>query len=97
HHFEGAALGRLGGLIEAGGYRRVLATEPYRARWALAEGAVVTPFVNRVTRHDMFVSIRAGFRRGELGFTLGMDASKWDVWESVTVFGAYRFEAVRKG
>ncbi|MEM8954299.1 MAG: hypothetical protein AAGD22_09135 [Verrucomicrobiota bacterium] len=97
HHFEGGALRRLGELIEAGEYGRVLATEPYRAWWAMGEGAVVTPFVNRVTRHDMFVSIRAGFRGGELGFALGMDSSKWDVWESVTIFGAYRFEAVRKG
>ena len=96
HHFEADALAELGRLIEQSGVRRVLAAEPYRSRLALAEGYLLFPAVNSVTRHDMMVSIRAGFRRGELAPALGLDEGGWQVVESVTPFGALRFSATRR-
>jgi len=93
HHFEAEDLARLGEKIEGGSLRRVLAAEPHRSRLALVEGCTLFPFVNRVTRHDMMVSIRAGFRRGELAPALGLDPDRWQVFESVTPLGALRFEA----
>jgi 2-polyprenyl-3-methyl-5-hydroxy-6-metoxy-1,4-benzoquinol methylase len=96
HHFEGEALDRLGELIRESGIRRVLAVEPHRSRLAAAQGRVLFPFVNRVTRHDMIVSIRAGFRCGELGEALGLERDRWEVEESITLMGAYRFRAERK-
>jgi hypothetical protein len=96
HHFEGDRLGMLGEEIRENGVGRVLAVEPHRSGRALAQARLLFPFVNAVTRHDMVVSIRAGFREGELASALGMGGNEWEVRESVTLLGAYRFEAVRK-
>ncbi len=95
HHFTAPLLARLGEAIEQGGARRVLAAEPHRSRLALVEGRLLFPLVNTVTRHDMIVSIRAGFRRGELAAALGLDRSRWRIVESTTALGALRFEACR--
>ena len=94
HHFESDALASLGRLIQAAGF--LCFSEPYRSRLALAEGAFLTPFVNRVTRHDMPVSIRAGFRPGELPDLLKLDRARWDVRETVSGLGACRLLASRK-
>ena len=64
HHFQDDALRELGELLRK--RRRLVMVEPWRSRVALAEGYALWPLVNQVTRHDMMVSIRAGFRRGEL-------------------------------
>jgi hypothetical protein len=96
HHFEAQPLAALGRLIDQSGAQRVVATEPHRTRLAIAQGYALFPFVNHITRHDMIVSIRAGFRRGELGAVLGLDAGSWEIVESVTLFGALRFEATRR-
>jgi hypothetical protein len=94
HHFEGGALRRLGGRME--GFAAVVAVEPWRSRTALALGGMLNPFVSRVTRHDMPVSIRAGFRRGELSGALGLDPDRWQVSESVDPRGGVRWSAVRR-
>ena len=94
HHFEGGPLGRIGGLL--GECRALCFSEPHRSRLALAEGYLLHPFVNHVTRHDMMVSIRAGFRRGELPQFLGLDPQRWELREGSTLLGAHRLLAWRK-
>lgn len=90
HHLEGEDLRRLGGLLE--GCLGVLAAEPFRGRVPLAMGRCLFPFVNDVTRHDMLVSIRAGFCAGELGGLLD-DGFLFE--ESRGVFGGIRVKGVR--
>ena len=85
-----AQLGRLGALV--GGCRVLCFCEPWRSQLALWEGRLLYPFMNRVTRHDMMVSIRAGFRRGELPKVLGL-GEEWTVQEQCTKLGAYRLLA----
>jgi len=93
HHFQDEDLARLGELL--GSRRRLLIVEPWRSRVALAEGLGLFPFVNGVTRHDMMVSIRAGFRRGELARLLGL-GEDW-VWrEEVSLLGGIRVLAWRR-
>jgi hypothetical protein len=96
HHFKAGPLAELGHLINQSAAHRVIAAEPYRSAFAIAEGYTLFPFVNHITRHDMIVSIRAGFRRGELAAALRLDTEKWSVVESVTLFGALHFEATRR-
>jgi len=94
HHFTEKELTGLATTI--GSFRRVLASEPLRARFPQVLGALLTPFVNNVTRHDMFISIRAGFRRGELPGHWQLGLEKWQVEESTGFLGAYRFIAHRR-
>jgi len=47
-----------------------------------------------ITRFDMQVSIRAGFRGDELAASLGLDQT-WHCQSRVTLFGGYRFVAIR--
>ena len=51
--------------------------------------------MNRVTKHDAKVSVKAGFRDVELQNALGLDDS-WQVTVHQTFRGAYRFVAWRK-
>ena len=85
HHLGSAELKQLGGMMQ--GVRGVLAAEPYRAALSLMLGRCLYPFVNDVTRHDMAVSIRAGFRGGEIGHLLG---NEWGWSEHKGVFGGIR-------
>lgn len=94
HHFEGVALRRLGERMA--NFAAVVAVEPWRSRTALGLGAVMLPFVSRVTRHDMPVSIRAGFRRGELAAALGLDPGRWAISESIDLRGGLRWCAVKR-
>jgi hypothetical protein len=66
HHFEPARLRELLALA-ARKAPLFVACEPRRSTWALA-GSRLLGFVgcNDVTRHDAVVSVRAGFRDGEL-------------------------------
>ncbi len=93
HHFEGADLRRLGG--RASRFTAMVVVEPWRSRLALALGGAMHPFVGRVTRHDLPVSIRAGFRRGELAEALGLDRGRWRISERIDPRGGLRWMAVR--
>ena len=94
HHFDPAALARLGARLPAK-CRILLASEPARRRWHLAQGALLSALalLSRVTRHDMRISIRAGFLRDELSHALGIDA--WKCKSPATFLGAYRLRAER--
>ena len=90
HHLVSSELQKLGAKIH--GVRGVLAAEPYRGGVSLMMSRCLLPFVNDVTRHDMMVSIRAGFRRGELSHELG-GALTWS--DQKGVFGAIRVRGIR--
>ncbi|MEM6280350.1 MAG: hypothetical protein AAF733_12790, partial [Verrucomicrobiota bacterium] len=94
HHFKEASLERLGEILE-GGFSRMVFVEPARFRgfWLLSHALL--PWVNRVTRHDMLVSIGAGFRVGELTSLLGL-GPEWQTEERVHWLGGLRFEAWRE-
>jgi hypothetical protein len=54
------------------------------------------PFVNDVTRHDMVVSIRAGFRQDELGRELSHELGGALTWsDQKGVFGGIRVRGIR--
>lgn len=94
HHFDAAALRALGRQLAA--RSRLLFVEPARRRRHLAQGAVLGPILHPLTRHDLGLSVRAGFLPGELGPALGLDAAQWDVRESMSLRGGLRFEARRR-
>jgi hypothetical protein len=93
HHFEGAQLALLGRWMRA--FEVIIINEPDRSGFPLVLGGIMHPFINRVTRHDMHVSIRAGFRQGELQEWLGLGPESWQVIESSTWRGARRVVASR--
>lgn len=93
HHFEGQALMRLGAICRE--FDLLVINEPDRSRLALWLGGAMMPFVNHVTRHDMIVSIRAGFLHGELSAMLGLDPASWKWSETSTWRGARRVLAWR--
>ena len=95
HHFTNEALARLGSRLPAE-CRVILAREPARRRRHLAQGALLSGFalLSRVTRHDMQVSIRAGFLGDELPRALGLGG--WKCETSTTFLGAYQMCAQRK-
>lgn len=90
HHFTEEQLAEIGRLLA--GCDVLCVSEPWRSRLALLGGRLLFPFVNDVTRHDMVVSIRAGFRRGELPRALGL-GNQWQVREQCTKSGACRMLA----
>jgi hypothetical protein len=93
HHFDDDGLEHLGGMLRE--RKKLVAVEPWRSRLALAEGALLFPLVNGVTRHDMMASIRAGFRKGELEALLKLGAD-WEWREEVSLLGGIRVLAWRR-
>lgn len=93
HHFEDEQLALLGKLIRK--RRSLIAVEPWRSRISLAEGFALWPVINSVTKHDMMVSIRAGFRKGELPKLLDL-GDEWEWKEEVSLLGGLRVLAWRK-
>ena len=53
-------------------------------------GALMHPWINSVTRHDMHVSITAGFAAGEIPRLLGLAPAVWSFRETSTWRGARR-------
>lgn len=88
HHFEGSALRRLGRLCE--NFEVLVFNEPDRASFPHLLGFTMWPMVNHVTRHDMHVSIRGGFARGEMQSLMGLDPAMWAIAETSTWRGARR-------
>jgi hypothetical protein len=87
HHFESDALRALGTWLA--GFDALVISEPDRARLPHFLGKTMHPWINRVTRHDMHVSIDAGFAAGELPEMLGLSRD-WHFRESSTWRGARR-------
>ena len=93
HHFEGNALTTLGKWFE--NFEVLVFNEPDRARLPHLLGGTLHPWINRVTRHDLHVSIRAGFAAGEISRLLGLAAGRWQTRESSTWRGARRVVAFK--
>lgn len=92
HHFDPGSLRKIGGI--AAGFDALVIVEPHRSRGGLALAGLLLPFVSEVTRHDMPVSIRAGFARGELTRELGLSTG-WSVTEKSHWRGSLRVVAQR--
>jgi len=88
HHFEGEALRRLGDLTA--GFDVIIFNEPSRANLPHLLGYAAHPFINRVTRHDMHVSIDAGFASNELPLLMDLSEKSWVIDEHSTWRGALR-------
>jgi hypothetical protein len=88
HHFEGDALKALGRWVENADL--LVFNEPDRATLPHWLGRLIHPCVNHVTRHDMHVSITAGFGAGEIQHDLGLDPDCWEIKESCTWRGSRR-------
>jgi hypothetical protein len=94
HHFSEEALATLGRRLRE--FRALVFCEPLRSRMVLGFSSLALPFAGEVTRHDMPVSIRAGFCQGELARFLGLEETVWAVTETTTWRGGVRFCAVRR-
>jgi hypothetical protein len=96
HHFDNTALADLGKLL--GSTRVLVLCEPARREIHVWQGRLLAPVarLNRVTRHDLHLSVRAGFRGDELPVALQLDRAgwRWQTWS--TWLGAYRVVATRK-
>lgn len=91
HHFEAEELAALGRWMRS--FKVLVINEPDRSRLPHLLGRLAHPWINRVTRHDMHVSIDAGFAAGEIGGLLGLDG--WQMKETSTWRGARRVLAWR--
>jgi hypothetical protein len=91
HHFSDEQLSVLG--RELGKFRAVCLCEPWRAVLPQVWGGVMWPLVGSVTRHDLPVSLRAGFRPGELARLLGLE--NWQIKETVDWRGSIRLVACK--
>lgn len=92
HHFDAPDLGALGQLMR--NTKFLLAREP--ARRGLWMRFLLFPFgLNRVTKHDMKVSMEAGFLGSELADALGLRQSAWKISHRQTIFHSHQLEATR--
>lgn len=94
HHFEGEALSALGRWMENA--ELLVFNEPDRAALPHGLGRLMHPWINHVTRHDMHVSITAGFAAGEIQQLLGLDPACWIFEETSTWRGSRRVIGWRK-
>ncbi len=93
HHFEDPELERFRDLL--GKFEVICINEPYRTAQTVMDARFILPFVGRATKHDMMVSIRAGFLPGELPERLGLDRGEWHVREETSWRGGLRVLASR--
>jgi len=97
HHFESPALASLGAALPKS-VRWLFVSEPERRRLHVWQGWLLHFLIrlNRVTRHDLRVSIEAGFRGSELIDAMGLaHPSEWQTRQRRTFFGAHRVSAQR--
>ncbi|QJE94967.1 class I SAM-dependent methyltransferase [Luteolibacter luteus] len=93
HHFEYEELERFRPHMEK--FDVICINEPYRTQQTLMDAKFMLPFVGRATKHDMIVSIKAGFLPGELPERLGLDSSRWKLSEETSWRGGLRVLACR--
>lgn len=92
HHLQPEELGRMGKI--ASRFEVLAFVEPLRTKDAEWMGERLLPIVGEATKHDMMVSIRAGFVAGELPELLGL-SNEWKVSERSTWRGGHRVLASR--
>ena len=88
HHFDDSKLAWLSAWLPH--FSLVIINEPLRRKAPHLLGALMHPFINDVTRHDMHVSIDAGFRRGEIMQLVGISSQQWSCEEIEHWKGACR-------
>jgi hypothetical protein len=93
HHFEDLELRRFAPLMKK--FEVICINEPLRTAQSLRNARWMLPFVGRATKHDMVVSIRAGFIPGELPNVLGLDPADWRVREETSWRGGLRVLAFK--
>lgn len=91
HHFQDDVIIQLSTTWNQAGM--ILLAEPYRSSSAIHMAKLLHPFINHVTRHDMKISIKAGFLLGEIPALLGNDLL-WE--ENLNPLGSLRCKGVRK-
>lgn len=84
HHLDDEDLYNLGEKISD--CRAIIMAEPHRYWFSKLLGYFMFPFINHVTKHDMIVSIDAGFRFGELAGLIDVD---WH-WDERAALGGIR-------
>jgi len=94
HHFTDNQLRAFAPWLH--GFDAIVINEPLRAGLPLLLGKVAYPFIHPITRHDMRVSIEAGFVPNELPSLLGLDAHGFIFHETATWRGSVRI-AAQKG
>lgn len=92
HHLQSDELARLGAIADR--FELLAFVEPHRTKDALWMGERLLPVVGEATKHDMIVSIRAGFIEGELAELLKL-SDDWKVSERSTWRGGHRVLASR--
>ncbi|MGJ8644731.1 MAG: class I SAM-dependent methyltransferase [Luteolibacter sp.] len=91
HHFTDSQLSELSKWIS--GFDTIITSEPFRAKIPLLLGKLATPLIHPITRHDMRVSIEAGFRPGELPSTLSLKSLGYSIRENSSQRGFIRMIA----
>ncbi len=94
HHFTVEQLQAIGRRLE--GVRMLLVGEGHRDPNVMRRSGWLNPLLGEVTRHDMEISLAAGFVVGELPEWLGLSDRDWIVTESLNMFGALRLLAIRR-
>lgn len=94
HHFQERELALLGRRLSK--VRVLVVCEPWRHPLPLGLAHLALPLAGSVTRHDMPVSIRAGFRSGELSRLLGLAKDGWVIREKCLWRGGVRMLAFRR-
>ncbi len=89
HHLDNEDLYNLGEKISD--CRAIIMAEPHRYWFSKLLGYLIFPIVNHVTRHDMILSIDAGFRFGELAGLIDVD---WH-WDERAALGGIRSVATQ--
>ena len=93
HHFNEEQLRLLAPWIRS--FDTLIFSEPLRSHIPQFMGKLAYPFISPVTRHDMRVSIEAGFRIGELAEIIGLTEKEFVIHESSTWRGSLRMVASR--
>lgn len=93
HHFNDSQLAILGKWMA--GFDSLILNEPLRAEIPLLLGKLAAPFINHITRHDMRVSIGAGFQSGELSAALQLESAGFRIRESSSQLGFIRIFAAK--
>ena len=86
HHFMPDGLRQIGQICSK--FDLLVFNEPNRAMLPHVLAMFGWPFINTVTRHDMHVSIDAGFQQRELTKLLELDEEKWEIRETSSWRGA---------
>ena len=93
HHFTDSQLGQLASWIAS--FDQIIVNEPLRSPLPRHMGSLAHPFIHPITRHDMRVSIEAGFVAKELPAVLRLTGKGFAIRETSTWRGSQRMVASR--